>query len=272
MAQLQSLFGPRRRADAGDGRPGPPTTFASQLQTASGTASLTGAPVPASTAGQAVVERRPRRGRRRRATAGLQRLPADRPVPPGHRRLRRRPMVRVLHFLGRPRGGRPARRQRARASAVSTTSTPGPRSPARRSRTAEGVVPQPGDLIVWDEHIGVVDSVGADGTINTIEGNSSDQVSRRTYAPGLARRDRLRPPRLICRPRLTLRICRIPRRRSCSSSRLERERAERSRRAAADDPPEERTHERRADRHAYLRDKLSERAESEDEVADDDDG
>jgi hypothetical protein len=46
------------------------------------------------------------------------------------------------------------------------------------------VKPQPGDLIVWDEHIGVVDSVGPDGTINTIEGNSSDQVSRRSYAPG----------------------------------------------------------------------------------------
>ena len=41
--------------------------------------------------------------------------------------------------------------------------------------------PQPGDLIVWDEHIGVVESVGADGSIKTIEGNSSDAVSRRTY-------------------------------------------------------------------------------------------
>ena len=48
----------------------------------------------------------------------------------------------------------------------------------------EGVQPQPGDLIVWDEHIGVVESVGADGTIKTIEGNSSDQVSERTYPPG----------------------------------------------------------------------------------------
>src|SRR3954471_15262483 len=47
-----------------------------------------------------------------------------------------------------------------------------------------GVTPQPGDLIVWDEHIGVVQSVGTDGTINTIEGNSSDQVSKRTYPPG----------------------------------------------------------------------------------------
>ena len=50
--------------------------------------------------------------------------------------------------------------------------------------TGADVKPQPGDLIVWDEHIGVVESVGADGTINTIEGNSSDQVARRSYAPG----------------------------------------------------------------------------------------
>ncbi len=41
--------------------------------------------------------------------------------------------------------------------------------------------PQPGDLIVWDEHIGVVESVLPDGRVQTIEGNSSDQVSRRTH-------------------------------------------------------------------------------------------
>jgi len=50
--------------------------------------------------------------------------------------------------------------------------------------TGGDVKPQPGDLIVWDEHIGVVESVGTDGTINTIEGNSSDQVSKRSYPPG----------------------------------------------------------------------------------------
>jgi hypothetical protein len=44
-----------------------------------------------------------------------------------------------------------------------------------------GSTPQPGDLIVWDEHIGIVESVGADGSINTIEGNSSDSVARRQY-------------------------------------------------------------------------------------------
>jgi hypothetical protein len=41
--------------------------------------------------------------------------------------------------------------------------------------------PQPGDLIVWDEHIGIVESVGADGSIRTIEGNSSNSVAQRTY-------------------------------------------------------------------------------------------
>jgi CHAP domain len=49
-----------------------------------------------------------------------------------------------------------------------------------------GVVPRPGDLIVWDEHIGVVESVKPDGSIATIEGNSSDQVSRRVHDAGSA--------------------------------------------------------------------------------------
>jgi hypothetical protein len=44
-----------------------------------------------------------------------------------------------------------------------------------------GSTPAAGDLIVWDEHIGVVESVDPDGTIHTIEGNSSDRVSQRTY-------------------------------------------------------------------------------------------
>jgi hypothetical protein len=47
-----------------------------------------------------------------------------------------------------------------------------------------GSVPQPGDLIVWGgRHIGMVESVGADGSIQTIEGNSSDSVARRSYGP-----------------------------------------------------------------------------------------
>ena len=48
----------------------------------------------------------------------------------------------------------------------------------------KGATPQPGDLIVWNEHIGIVESVGPGGTVNTIEGNSSDRVSRRQHPAG----------------------------------------------------------------------------------------
>jgi hypothetical protein len=45
-----------------------------------------------------------------------------------------------------------------------------------------GIAPNPGDLIVWDgTHVGIVESVDADGTIHTIEGNSSNAVTRRTH-------------------------------------------------------------------------------------------
>jgi CHAP domain len=50
--------------------------------------------------------------------------------------------------------------------------------------TSSGQNPKPGDLIVWDEHIGIVESVRPDGSIQTIEGNSSDRVSRRVHAKG----------------------------------------------------------------------------------------
>ena len=47
-----------------------------------------------------------------------------------------------------------------------------------------GTTPQAGDIIVWGgRHIGIVEAVLPDGRIQTIEGNSSDQVSRRTYGP-----------------------------------------------------------------------------------------
>ena len=50
----------------------------------------------------------------------------------------------------------------------------------------QGARPQPGDFIVFDEHIGIVESVLPDGRVQTIEGNSSDRVSRRTHPPGAA--------------------------------------------------------------------------------------
>jgi hypothetical protein len=52
----------------------------------------------------------------------------------------------------------------------------------RWNPAASGTPPQAGDLIVWGgKHIGIVESVGADGKINTVEGNSSNMVTRRTH-------------------------------------------------------------------------------------------
>lgn len=52
-----------------------------------------------------------------------------------------------------------------------------------------GQAPQPGDIAIFDwsgdgvaDHTGIVERVGADGSIHTIEGNASDKVLRRTYA------------------------------------------------------------------------------------------
>jgi hypothetical protein len=59
---------------------------------------------------------------------------------------------------------------------------------AQRSGKAlpAGAQPSPGDLIVWNEHIGVVEAVLPNGQVQTIEGNSSDRVSRRTHPAGSA--------------------------------------------------------------------------------------
>jgi hypothetical protein len=50
---------------------------------------------------------------------------------------------------------------------------------------ASGTPPQAGDLIVWGAtHIGIVESIDPDGKIHTIEGNSSNAVTRRTHDAG----------------------------------------------------------------------------------------
>lgn len=51
----------------------------------------------------------------------------------------------------------------------------------RAYTAASGQTPQPGDLMVFHEHVGLVESVDANGQIHTIEGNSSDQVARRVH-------------------------------------------------------------------------------------------
>lgn len=45
-----------------------------------------------------------------------------------------------------------------------------------------GVVPRPGDLVVFHEHVGIVAEVLPGGRISTIEGNFSDRVSRNVHA------------------------------------------------------------------------------------------
>lgn len=50
-----------------------------------------------------------------------------------------------------------------------------------------GESPLPGDIILFgDRHVGIVESVAADGSLVTVEGNSSHAVSRVTRQPGEA--------------------------------------------------------------------------------------
>jgi hypothetical protein len=184
MAQLQSMFA----APAVTQAPAPTTTtasnssFATQLQSASA-ASLTGTPAPASTAGQAIVNLvrneigvaeqppgsndSPRIAQFRQATAGSGVGPWCAYFTSWAAREAGVPLGDNGQGFGRV--------DDVYAWAQKT---------GKAIPNGEGVTPQPGDLIVWDEHIGVVESVGTDGTINTIEGNSSDKVSQRSYAPG----------------------------------------------------------------------------------------
>ena len=109
----------------------------------------------------------------RRASPQFRAATAGRPGP--------RPVVRVLHLVGRAR--RPASRSATHGQGFGRVDDvyAWAQSAGKANPAGSGQPPQPGDLIVWDEHIGIVESVAADGTIQTIEGNSSDQVSRRTY-------------------------------------------------------------------------------------------
>jgi hypothetical protein len=51
----------------------------------------------------------------------------------------------------------------------------------RAQPASSSYTPKPGDLIVFHQHIGIVENVLPNGQIQTIEGNSSDRVSRRTH-------------------------------------------------------------------------------------------
>lgn len=54
---------------------------------------------------------------------------------------------------------------------------------AGKAVPAVGVPIAPGDFMVWDEHIGIVESINADGSYTTIDGNYGDAVTRRVLTP-----------------------------------------------------------------------------------------
>ena len=188
MAQLQALFTPTAAPAAAPSTvsaatPVTPASFASQLQSASSTATLA-APQPASTAGQAIVNLvskevgvseepkgsndSPRIAQYRQATAGS---------GVG-------PWCAYFTSWAAREAGVPLGDNGQGFGRVDDVYAWAQKTGKAIPNTGPDVKPQPGDLIVWDEHIGVVESVGSDGTINTIEGNSSDQVSKRSYPPG----------------------------------------------------------------------------------------
>ncbi len=56
---------------------------------------------------------------------------------------------------------------------------------------SQGIQPRAGDIVIFDnngdglaDHTGIVEFVGPDGKVHTIEGNTSDMVARRSYSPG----------------------------------------------------------------------------------------
>jgi CHAP domain len=187
VAQLQSLFAAPAAAAPSVATPSTTasTTFSTALQNA-GTSSLTGtaASQPASSAGQAIVNLvsqevgvseqppgsndSPRIAQYRQATAGS---------GVG-------PWCAYFTSWAAREAGVPLGDNGQGFGRVDDVYAWAQKAGKAIPNTGGTVTPQSGDLIVWDEHIGVVKNVDADGTIHTIEGNSSDKVSERTYAPG----------------------------------------------------------------------------------------
>jgi hypothetical protein len=176
IAQLQSLLAPPAPAPAA-----PPAAFASALQTASAAPTAATAALPAAggtSAGQAALAAAqgevgqaeqppgsndsPRIAQYRQATAGAG-------VGPW--------CAYFVSWAARE-AGAPIGDSGQGHGRVDDVWAWGQRS--GKSLPA-GATPSPGDLIVWDEHIGIVESVGADGSIHTVEGNSSNMVARRDY-------------------------------------------------------------------------------------------
>jgi len=190
IAQLQSLFtAPAAAAPAATTAPSPSTTasFSTALQNA-GTSSLTGstavAQQPASNAGQAIVNLvQPEIGQAEQppGSNNSARIAQYRQATAGSGV---GPWCAYFTSWAAREAGVPLGDNGQGFGRVDDVYAWAQKSGKAIPNTGGNVTPQPGDLIVWDEHIGVVKNVDADGTIHTIEGNSSDRVSERTYAPG----------------------------------------------------------------------------------------
>jgi hypothetical protein len=187
MAQLQSMFAPAPVAAPPAATPSAtsPSAFASALQSAGGTASLTGMPTagPATGAGQAVLNAV-------RGEVGVAEQPPGSNDAPRIAQYRQAtagsgvgPWCAYFTSWAAREAGVPLGDSGQGFGRVDDVYAWAQRS-GKAIPNGQGVTPQSGDLIVWDEHIGVVESVDPNGTIHTIEGNSSDQVARRTYPPG----------------------------------------------------------------------------------------
>ncbi len=186
MAQLQSLLTPAAPSTAPVATAPAatsPTSFATQLQSAGSTAALT-APAQGTTAGQAIVNLVSRE-------VGVAEQPPGSNDSPRIAQFRQAtagsgvgPWCAYFTSWAAREAGVPLGDNGQGFGRVDDVYAWAQKAGKAIPNTGGDVRPQPGDLIVWDEHIGVVESVGADGTINTIEGNSSDQVSKRSYAPG----------------------------------------------------------------------------------------
>jgi hypothetical protein len=187
MAQLQSLFTPSAVPSTARVATQPaatsPTSFATQLQSAAPMATLT-APTQASSAGQAIVNLVSQE-------VGVKEQPPGSNDSPRIAQFRQAtagsgvgPWCAYFTSWAAREAGVPLGDNGQGFGRVDDVYAWAQKAGKAIPNTGGNVTPQPGDLIVWDEHIGVVESVGADGTINTIEGNSSDQVSKRSYAPG----------------------------------------------------------------------------------------
>jgi hypothetical protein len=187
VAQLQSLLAPTQAtpaAPAATTTTAAPTAFASMLQNAGGTATLATAPPATGTAaGQAVLNAV-------RGEVGVAESPPGSNNSPRIAEYRQAtagsgvgPWCAYFTSWAARQAGTPLGDSGQGFGRVDDVYAWAQRA-GKAIPNGAGVQPQPGDLIVWDEHIGVVESVDASGTINTIEGNSSDQVTRRTYAPG----------------------------------------------------------------------------------------